>query len=148
MIIRRMKEEDAPQVALIEADNFSVPWSEKSFREAAVKTETIYVVAEEDGEILGYAGAWCVFGEADITNVCVRKVSRKQGIGTRMLQFLIEEGVNVKIKTFFLEVRESNSAAISLYEKFGFQKIGIRKNFYEKPVENGIVMSFLIGGGF
>lgn len=143
MIIRRMKEEDAPQVALIEADNFSVPWSEKSFREAAVKTETIYVVAEEDGEILGYAGAWCVFGEADITNVCVRKVSRKQGIGTRMLQFLIEEGVNVKIKTFFLEVRESNSAAISLYEKFGFQKIGIRKNFYEKPVENGIVMSFL-----
>lgn len=143
MIIRRMKEEDAPQVALIEADNFSVPWSEKSFREAAVKTETIYVVAEEDGEILGYAGAWCVFGEADITNVCVRKVSRKQGIGTRMLQFLIEEGVNVKIKTFFLEVRESNSAAISLYEKFGFLKIGIRKNFYEKPVENGIVMSFL-----
>lgn len=143
MIIRRMKEEDAPQVALIEADNFSVPWSEKSFREAAVKTETIYVVAEENGEILGYAGAWCVFGEADITNVCVRKVSRKQGIGTRMLQFLIEEGVNVKIKTFFLEVRESNSAAISLYEKFGFQKIGIRKNFYEKPVENGIVMSFL-----
>lgn len=143
MIIRRMKEEDAPQVALIEADNFSVPWSEKSFREAAVKTETIYVVAEEDGEILGYAGAWCVFGEADITNVCVRKVSRKQGIGTKMLQFLIEEGVNVKIKTFFLEVRESNSAAISLYEKFGFQKIGIRKNFYEKPVENGIVMSFL-----
>lgn len=143
MIIRRMKEEDAPQVALIEADNFSVPWSEKSFREAAVKTETIYVVAEEDGEILGYAGAWCVFGEADITNVCVRKVSRKQGIGTKMLQFLIEEGVNVKIKTFFLEVRESNSAAISLYEKFGFQKIGVRKNFYEKPVENGIVMSFL-----
>lgn len=143
MIIRRMKVEDAPQVALIEANNFSVPWSEKSFREAAVKTETIYVVAEENGEILGYAGAWCVFGEADITNVCVRKVSRKQGIGTRMLQFLIEEGVNVKIKTFFLEVRESNSAAISLYEKFGFQKIGIRKNFYEKPVENGIVMSFL-----
>lgn len=143
MIIRRMKEEDAPQVALIEADNFSVPWSEKSFREAAVKTETIYVVAEEDGEILGYAGAWCVFGEADITNVCVRKVSRKQGIGTKMLQFLIEEGVNVEIKTFFLEVRESNSAAISLYEKFGFRKIGVRKNFYEKPVENGIVMSFL-----
>lgn len=143
MIIRRMKEEDAPQVALIEADNFSVPWSEKSFREAAAKTETIYVVAEEDGEILGYAGAWCAFGEADITNVCVRKVSRKQGIGTRMLQFLIEEGVNVEIKTFFLEVRESNSTAISLYEKFGFQKIGVRKNFYEKPVENGIVMSFL-----
>lgn len=143
MVIRRMKEEDAPRVALIEADNFSVPWSEKSFREAAVKAETIYVVAEEDGEILGYAGAWCVFGEADITNVCVRKESRRKGIAEQLLQFLIAEGVGAQIRTYFLEVRESNAAAICLYEKFGFQKIGIRKNFYEKPVENGIVMSFL-----
>lgn len=143
MIIRRMKPEDAPEAALIEVENFSVPWSEQSFREAAVREGNIYVVAEEDGEILGYAGAWCVFGEADITNVCVRADKRKKGIATKMLRFLIEEGVHKEISTFFLEVRESNLAAIALYEKFGFQKIGIRKNFYEKPVENGIVMSFL-----
>ncbi|MCM1467807.1 MAG: ribosomal protein S18-alanine N-acetyltransferase [Alistipes sp.] len=143
MIIRRMKPEDAPMAAVIEADNFSVPWSEKSFREAAVREGNIYVVAEEDGEILGYAGAWCVFGEADITNVCVRADSRKKGIATKMLRFLIEEGGHKEVTAFFLEVRESNLAAQALYEKFGFQKIGIRKNFYEKPVENGIVMSFL-----
>lgn len=143
MIIRRMKPEDAQKVSVIEADNFSIPWSEKSFREAAARKENIYVVAEENGEILGYAGAWCVFGEADITNVCVRADSREKGIATKMLRFLIEEGVSIEIKTFFLEVRESNFAAIAFYEKFGFQKIGLRKNFYEKPVENGIVMSFL-----
>lgn len=143
MIIRRMKQDDAGKVAVLEKANFSVPWSEQSFREAAAKEENIYVVAEESGEILGYAGAWGVFGEADITNVCVREDSRKKGIGVNLLYFLMEEGKKADIKTFFLEVRESNVAAIKLYEKLGFHKVGIRKNFYEKPVENGIVMSYL-----
>lgn len=143
MIMRRMKQEDAEQVASLEKANFSVPWSEQSIREAAARKENIYVVAEENGEILGYAGAWGVFSEADITNVCVKEDSRKKGIGVKLLHYLMEEGRKADIKTFFLEVRESNAAAIALYEKIGFHKVGIRKNFYEKPVENGIVMSYL-----
>lgn len=143
MIIRRMCQEDAEAVAVLEKMNFSVPWSKQSIREAAAREDNIYVVAEEDGEILGYAGAWGVFGEADITNVCVRTESRKKGIGTKLMHFLMEEGKKRNIRTFFLEVRESNAAAILLYEKIGFQKVGVRRNFYEKPVENGIVMSYL-----
>lgn len=143
MIIRRMISEDAGKAAVIERANFSVPWSEKSFRDAVARQENIYVVAEEDGVILGYAGAWSVFGEADITNVCVKEDCRQKGIGKNLLRVLIEEGGKAGINTFFLEVRESNLAAIALYEGLGFQKIGVRKNFYEKPVENGIVMSFL-----
>lgn len=143
MIIRRMKQEDAGAAAVLEKMYFSVPWSEQSLREAAAREGNIYVVAEENGEILGYAGAWGVFGEADITNVCVREDSRKKGIGEKLLRFLMQEGSKEDIGTFFLEVRESNSGAIALYEKIGFRRVGIRKNFYEKPVENGIVMSYL-----
>lgn len=141
MIIRRMKPEDAKEVAVIEKEVFSLPWSEKSFEDAVLKESNIYVVAEEDGVIVGYAGAWGVFGEADITNVCVRMDYRRQGIAEQLLRFLIEEGKKDNVAIFFLEVRESNAGAIALYEKLGFQNIGVRKNFYEKPVENGIVMS-------
>lgn len=141
MIVRMMRPEDARETALIEKEVFSIPWSEQSFYEAVLKEENIYVVAENEGKIVGYAGAWGVFGEADITNVCVAPDFRGRGIAGEMMRFLILEGRKRKIDVFFLEVRESNIRAISLYEKIGFQKIGLRKNFYEKPVENGIVMS-------
>lgn len=141
MELRKMKPEDAWEVSCIEKKVFSLPWSEKSFYDAAGKEENVYVVAEEDGKIAGYAGAWGVFGEADITNVCVSPEFRRRGIGNELLQFLIRQGREKEIDAFFLEVRESNEAAIALYEKNGFKKIGLRKNFYEKPVENGIVMS-------
>lgn len=141
MIVRMMRPEDARETAMIEKEVFSIPWSEQSFYEAVLKEENIYVVAENQGKIVGYAGAWGVFGEADITNVCVAPDFRGRGIAGEMMRFLILEGRKRKIDVFFLEVRESNIRAISLYEKIGFQKIGLRKNFYEKPVENGIVMS-------
>lgn len=141
MMIRIMKPEDAAQAAVIEKEVFSLPWSEKSFYDALLKEDNIYVVAQEGEKIAGYAGVWGVFGEADITNVCVAPDFRRKGIAEEMLKFLIAEGRKKKIDIFFLEVRESNHAAISLYEKLGFQRIGMRKNFYEKPVENGVVMS-------
>lgn len=141
MIIRRMRPEDAKEVAVIEKEVFSLPWSEKSFGDALLKETNIYVVAEEDGIIVGYAGAWGVFGEADITNVCVKPDCRRRGIAEKLLSFLMEEGKKMEINIYFLEVRESNTAAIALYKKLGFRNIGVRKNFYEKPVENGIVMS-------
>lgn len=141
MVLRKMKPEDAREVSLIEKTVFSLPWSEKSFHDAVIREDTVYVVAEEDGKITGYAGAWGVLGEADVTNVCVAPEFRRKGIANELLQFLIRQGRETGIDAFFLEVRESNTAAITLYEKNGFQKIGLRKNFYERPVENGIVMS-------
>lgn len=141
MIIRKMISEDAAVVAAIEKEVFSLPWSEQSFRDAALKEANIYLVAELDGEVAGYAGAWGVFGEADITNVCVAPKYRKMGIADKLLNELLDIGRENNIDVFFLEVRESNQPAISLYEKNGFRKISIRKNFYERPVENAIVMS-------
>ncbi len=141
MIIRKMLESDAAVVAEIEKKVFSLPWSEKSFADAAAKEGNIYLVACEGDKIVGYVGAWGVFGEADITNVCVDPEYRKRGIANELINALIEEGRKNKIDIFFLEVRESNSAAISLYEKNGFKQISVRKNFYERPVENALVMS-------
>lgn len=141
MTIRKMVLDDVTQVAAIEKQVFSLPWSEKSFADAVEKEGNIYLVAEADNRIVGYVGAWGVFGEADITNVCVAPEYRRRGVADSLIKKLIEEGRQNSIDVFFLEVRESNRSAIMLYEKNGFKQISIRKNFYERPVENAIVMS-------
>lgn len=141
MQVRRMLESDTKAVSLIEKEIFSLPWSQNSFNDALKREGNIYIVAENDGEILGYAGMWTVMGEGEITNVAVKSSARRQGAADAMMEKIIEEGRRNGTDIFFLEVRQSNEAARKLYEKHGFSQIGIRKNFYEKPVENAIVMS-------
>ena len=141
MQIRPMTIEDCEQVAAIEAVSFSMPWSLKAFTETVQKLNFRYFVAEEDGEVLGYCGFLYVLDEAEIPNVCVKASVRKQGIGKQMMTVLIEEAAKLGMAVLYLEVRESNRAARSLYESLGFVEIGIRKNFYEQPVENAVLMS-------
>lgn len=141
MLIRRMQEEDLEQVAAIERETFSLPWSLKSFRDACEREDNIYLVARNEGEVLGYVGMWAVMGEGEITNVAVKETARRQGVAARLMEELICVGRELGTDIFFLEVRESNEAARKLYEKQGFSQIGIRKNFYERPQENAVVMS-------
>jgi len=141
MQIRPMTIEDCEQVAAIEAVSFSMPWSLKAFTETVQKSNFRYFVAEEDGEVLGYCGFLYVLDEAEIPNVCVKASARKQGIGKQMMTVLIEEAAKLGMAVLYLEVRESNRAARSLYESLGFVENGIRKNFYEQPVENAVLMS-------
>lgn len=143
IIIRKMEVADAVKVAEIEKEVFSLPWSQKSFEDAVQKDNNMYFVACDGDKIAGYIGAWGVFDEADVTNVCVASEYRRQGIAQQLLNELIAEGHHRGIFSLFLEVRESNLPAQKLYEKNGFQNVGMRKNFYEKPVENGIVMARL-----
>ncbi len=138
--IRRMQTEDLAQVCKIEKDAFSLPWSEKSFSESMARKDTVFLVALVSEEVAGYLGCYCIAGIGEITNVAVKKSFRRQGIGGMLLQKLFEEGVTLETHEFFLEVRESNEAAVRLYSRQGFIKEGIRKNFYEKPVENAIIM--------
>lgn len=141
MLIRRMTMEDCVQVAAIEAASFSMPWSLKSFTDTVEKDNYRYIVAEEDGEILGYCGFIYVLDEAEIPNVCVCSGARNKGVGRQMLKRLLEEAEKLEISIVYLEVRESNQAARHLYESLGFTFDGIRKNFYEQPVEDAILMS-------
>lgn len=141
MIVRRMSEEDIDAVSAIETKSFSMPWSRKSILDAMKREENIYLVAEEQGEIVGYAGMWMVMGEGEIVVVAVKETARRQGIGAAIFETLIEEGRKAGTDIFFLEVRASNAAAQKLYVKQGFSEIGRRRNFYERPMEDAIVMS-------
>lgn len=138
--IRKMLPEDLPQVCEIEKDNFSLPWSEKSFSESMERKDTVFLTALAETEVVGYIGCYCIAGTGEITNVAVKASHRRRGIGAMLLEKLYEEGASLNTCEFFLEVRESNMAAIGLYSHQGFVKTGIRKNFYEKPLENAIIM--------
>lgn len=144
MIIRRMISEDVPAVAAIERECFSMPWSEKSFQDSIQREDTIFLVCEEDAQmqpvIAGYLGMYLSFGEGEITNVAVSPAYRKRGCAQQLLEEVKKEALAQDAESILLEVRKSNAPAISLYEKMGFEEIGIRKNFYEHPVEDAIIM--------
>lgn len=145
MEIRRMLPDDVEQVAKIEHETFSVPWSYNALLEACTEENNIYLVCVENEKVLGYCGMWTVLGEGNITNVAVELTARNKGVATALMQEMEQLGITTKdINVFFLEVRKSNDAAIHVYEKCGFRRIGLRKNFYEKPREHAIVMSKII----
>lgn len=133
-----MTTEDARVLAELDVLCFAVPWSEKSFLEEAKNPLARYFVAKDEDKIVGYGGIWLVSGEGQITNIAVHPQCRKKGIASAILEELIKSAEGCE--QIFLEVRESNIAAINLYEKHGFKNCGVRKNFYHSPVENGIIM--------
>lgn len=138
--IRSMGFEDIEAVVKIEKENFSVPWDENGFLSFMLREGTIFLTALKDNEVVGYCGLISAADEADITNVSVSQSMRKKGIGGMLLSELIKEAGESGIKKIFLEVRESNIPAISLYNGFGFKQVGMRKDYYEKPVENALLM--------
>lgn len=135
-----MRMEDLEQVSSMEAACFSMPWSRKSFEENLNRTDAVYVVARDGEKVLGYCGAYVILNEADINQVAVEPIHRKKGIGGKMLAALLEKLRKTGAGAVTLEVRKSNEAAIALYESMGFVTEGIRKNFYEKPVEDALIM--------
>ena len=139
VIYRRMTPEDVPFISKLEEETFSMPWSASSFLEMISKEDARYYVAEEDGRILGGCGVLMVAGEGNITNVVIAPASRNRGIGTAMLQNLMMEGDKEGLTAYTLEVRVSNVVAIHVYEKLGFESVGVRPGFYEKPAEDALI---------
>lgn len=140
MTIESMTVDDIAQVAEIERQIFSIPWSEKAFRDSMESDNTIYIVAKENYNVAGYAGMYLSFEEGNITNVAVNPLSRRKGIGEKIVRDILNRAYEKGVRDVFLEVRETNSVAIALYEKIGFKEEGIRKNFYDKPRENALIM--------
>ena len=139
MIVREMSFEDLEEVMVIENETFSAPWTETGYFTFLIRDDTLFLVAEDDG-IVGYCGVVMAQDEGDITNVAVRKDRRRQNIGTRLMEELIRQTSQAGVKKLFLEVRKGNEKAISLYKKMGFEKCGLRKNYYQDPVEDAILM--------
>lgn len=135
-----MEEEDLAAVAALEAASFSEPWSLAGFREAIESPDMEYLTAYAGDTLAGYGGYVRSFEEACITNFAVEPSMRRSGIGSFLLDALLEYGRQQGIERFTLEVRVSNEPAIRLYEKYGFRSVGTRKNFYSFPKEDAYIM--------
>jgi ribosomal-protein-alanine N-acetyltransferase len=160
--IRRMREEDIPQVVEIEKIAFSRPWTKSIFKAVLLLPYAAYYVAVEDGEtgadavntvltgqesaefvpgkIVGVCGVKKIFEEGDISNVAVHPDYRGRGISRKMLEVLMREACEDGVQAFTLEVRAGNEIAVNLYESLGFRTEGIRPRFYDDPVEDGLIM--------
>lgn len=139
-MIRRMTLADVPAAAELERKYFSVPWSERMLEESLEKDDYLFLVAEQDGKVVGYAGMLRIMDEGDVTNIVVDEACRGCGVGSALTKALVEEGAKLGMCAFTLEVRVSNAGAIHIYEKNGFKAEGVRRRFYEKPVEDALIM--------
>lgn len=136
-----IREEHLDGVMALEEATFSIPWSRADFeRELRENAMAIYYVAQMDGKIVGYAGMWHVVTEGHITNVGVLEEARGRGIGSLLMEKLIETALEKEMIGITLEVRMGNRPAQALYHKYGFRAEGIRKNYYSDTKEDAIIM--------
>lgn len=144
MTVRRATIEDAKEIFAIEMECFSVPWSLDSIEAELVNEDKkLYYVIEDTNGVVGYAGAWLVYDEGQITNIAIRPSARRQGFGAKLTSALIEECFKRGMHEIFLEVRISNLSALSLYRQLGFTVKGMRKNYYSEPKEDAYIMSLI-----
>ncbi len=132
---------DAPSLTILEKECFSCPWSEESFCECLGNDRFYFVGLFDEGELVGYGSLVTVLDEGDIANIAVRSDKRGNGFGRTILSALEDEAKKRGVVYLHLEVRESNAPARHLYESFGFLTDGIRKNYYQKPLENAVLMT-------
>lgn len=138
--IRRMTASDVDGVAAVEAATFPTPWSRDAFASEMRNVAARYLVAEREGRVIGYAGAWIILDESHITNIAVLKDERGQGIGRALTQGLLQYLSNLGAAYATLEVRKSNEVAQNLYKSLGFIKLGVRKRYYEDNGEDALIM--------
>ncbi len=140
-VIREMKIEDLEEIMEIENLSFSITWSKESFVYELEKNSVAkYFVATIKDCVVGYVGLWKIMDEAHITNIAVHPHYRNKKIGEGLVMKILEDCDAEKITKLTLEVRESNTVALKLYGKMGFQPEGIRKAYYRDNKENAIIM--------
>ena len=129
------------QTAAIEAQCFSLPWSRQAFAEELAAPNAVYLVCQEGGLVLGYGGMRHAAGEFYVDNIAVSPAHRRQGVGRAVTKALIARARELGSSFLSLEVRPSNEAAIQLYYKHGFAQVGRRKDYYQDPKEDAIIMT-------
>lgn len=145
LTVERMSLSHINAIAELERECFSTPWSEKALREEIENPNAYFYAAVIDNKVIGYGGMHSVCGENYIDNIAVTSSYRKMGIATLILEVLERTARAENGEFISLEVRKSNEAAIKLYEKNGYARVGIRKNFYQRPTEDGIIMTKELG---
>lgn len=130
-----------PQIEELEKQCFSMPWTWEQLMSQLPDDSHEFLAAEQDGKILGYVGMMTVLDEGYISNVAVDPAYRRQGIGDLLIAELLDRAEMRQLSFVTLEVREHNEPAIALYRKHGFAPVGLRKNYYELPTENALLMT-------
>ncbi len=140
LTVRAMRLADLDEVMVIERRSFSAPWEESTFRGLMRRPSAALLVAETDDELTGYSVMWFAADEGELGDIAVVPERRGEGIGRRLLRESISVAASRGTRSLYLEVRESNDVARRLYEKVGFNVVGVRKQYYTEPVEDAIVM--------
>lgn len=140
-IFRNMTEQDVVQIAELEKKVFPDAWTSTGIYETFCQNQAFVAVAECDGEITGYCIIYYVMDEGEIARIAVDEKVRRQGVGCGLLDFICECCKIKKVYRLLLDVRESNEGARRFYEQYGFTVDGVRKNFYDQPKENAVLMS-------
>jgi len=140
LLVEKMAEKDINQVHLIEQVSFSDPWSKKSFLEDLGNPLALPLVVKLKDKVVGYACLWQIERELQIGNIAVMKEHRREGLGKLLMEQIVEQARARGCKSISLDVRESNKAAVELYEKFGFAVLSRRKDYYRLPKEDALVM--------
>lgn len=131
---------DAPALALLERRCFADPWSGEAFRSLLKQPEAVGVVAEAEGEIAGYGLGRAVAGSGEILNIAVAPEWRRQGLGRAMLVALLQALGQRAVTEVFLEVRASNTGALTLYRHHRFEAVGRRADYYRRPREDALIL--------
>lgn len=139
--IQDVREEQLDQIEQLEQLCFSVPWPRDALRRQLPDDNHMFLAATDGGRVLGYVGMMFVLDEGYISNVAVAPAFRRRGIADALIAELLRRADALSLSFVTLEVREHNIPAISLYENCGFVRVGLRKNYYQKPCENAVLMT-------
>ena len=133
--------EHIPQIEEIERECFSRPWTAEQLKSQMRDAQHEFIAVVDGGRVLGYVGLMYVLDEGYISNVAVHPEARRQGIGDALIDALAAKAAELELAFLTLEVRESNAPAIALYAKHGFHPVGKRKNYYDAPKEDAVLMT-------
>jgi ribosomal-protein-alanine N-acetyltransferase len=139
-VIRPAAPADLEAIAAIERASFGDPWSLKSFTDSLAHTFVRMNVAEDEAGIAGYSVVWVSGEECELANLAVDPARRRTGLGTLLLDALLQQAHDERLMVMFLEVRASNTAARRLYAGRGFHEVGRRPDYYKNPVEDALVL--------
>ena len=140
--IRDVGPDDIPQIVEVEKRCFSLPWTAEQLAAQIKDTQHEFIAAiSPDGTVLGYVGMMYVLDEGYISNVATDLPWRRQGIADALIGRLCAICEGLRLSFVSLEVRAGNAPAVALYEKHGFAPVGLRKNYYERPREDAVIMT-------
>ena len=139
--IRDARPADLDRLEELESLCFSVPWTREQLESQMPDAQHVFLVGEEDACVLGYVGMMTVLDEGYISNVAVAPEARRRGIGRALAAALLDRAETLSLSFVTLEVREHNDPAIALYAGLGFVPVGLRKNYYDSPKENALLMT-------